>query len=80
MDFLAVAYDFTGFAPRAPPAALLAELYAPGPDQPESKDALFDFAYHSRDLPAATKQALKSWPLLTSAPISATNTSPASTG
>ena len=60
LDFLAVRYDFTGFELEHHRQRSL-ELYGRGPDQPESKDALFDFAYHSRDLPAATKQALKSY-------------------
>jgi hypothetical protein len=60
LDFLHVPYDFAGFDVEHHRRRSL-ELYSRGPDQPESKNALFDFAYHSRELPAATKQALKAY-------------------
>jgi hypothetical protein len=60
LEFLHVPYDFAGFDVEHHRRRSL-ELYSRGPDQPESKNALFDFAYHSRELPAATKQALKAY-------------------
>ena len=58
LAFLEIPHDFTGFDVEHHRRRSL-ELYARGPDQPESKDALLDFAYHSRALPPETKQALK---------------------
>jgi hypothetical protein len=60
LDFLDVRYDFAGFDVERHRRRSL-ELYSRGPDQPESKDALFDFAYHSRELPDATRRALKAY-------------------
>jgi hypothetical protein len=60
LDFLQIPYDFAGFDVEHHRKRSL-ELYSRGPDQPESKDALFDFAYHSRELPAETGQALKAF-------------------
>jgi len=60
LNFLDVPYDFAGFDVEAHRKRSL-ELYGRGPDQPESREALFDFAYHSRALPAETRQALKAF-------------------
>ncbi len=60
LDFLEIPHDFAGFDLEAHRKRSL-ELYSRGPDQPESKDALFDFAYHSRDLPAETRTALQAF-------------------
>jgi len=60
LDFLDIPYDFADFDVEHHRRRSL-ELYSRGPDQPESKDALFDFAYHSRELSPATRQALKAY-------------------
>jgi hypothetical protein len=60
LNFLEIRHDFTGFEVEHHRKRSL-ELYARGPDQPESTDALFDFAYHSRGLPPETRQALKAY-------------------
>jgi hypothetical protein len=60
LDFLEIPHDFTGFDVEQHRRRSL-ELYARGPDQPESRDALLDFAYHSRGLSAETRQALKAY-------------------
>jgi hypothetical protein len=60
LDFLAIAHDFTGFDLEHHRRRSL-ELYARGPDRPQSTEALLDFAYHSRRLPPETRQALKAY-------------------
>jgi hypothetical protein len=60
LDFLEIPHDFAGFDVEHHRRRSL-ELYARGPDQPESTDALFDFAYHSRTLPPETREALRSY-------------------
>jgi len=58
LDFLEIPHDLTGFDVEQHRKRSL-ELYARGPDQPESREALLDFAYHSRTLPPETRRALK---------------------
>jgi len=60
LDFLAIPHDFARFDVEHHRRRSL-ELYARGPDQPESKEALLDFAYHSRALAPETRQALKAY-------------------
>lgn len=60
LDFLGIPHDFTEFDVETHRKRSL-ELYARGPDQPQSKDALFDFTYHSRDLPPETRAALQTY-------------------
>jgi hypothetical protein len=60
LDFLEIPHDSTGFDVEFHRRRSL-ELYSRGPDQPESRDALFDFAYHSRELSADTRQGLKAY-------------------
>jgi hypothetical protein len=60
LDFLEIRHDFADFDVEHHRRRSL-ELYARGPDQPESTDALFDFAYHSRALPPETRQALAAY-------------------
>ena len=60
LDFLKIPHDFAGFDLEHHRRRSL-ELYAHGPDQPESRGALLDFAYHSRMLPPETRQALTAY-------------------
>jgi len=60
LDFLAIPHDFAGFDLEHHRRCSL-ELYARGPDRPQSTEALLDFAYHSRRLPPETRQALKAY-------------------
>lgn len=60
LEFLDVPYDFADFDVEHHRRRSL-ELYSRGPDRPESREALFDFAYHSRGLSADAKQALRDY-------------------
>lgn len=62
LEFLGISYDLSEFDIEHHRQKSF-ELYSKAPDKPQTKNDLYDFTFHSRDLPDETKAALRSYAL-----------------
>ncbi len=62
LNFLGITYDLSEFDLEYHRRRSL-ELYKVGPDEPQTKDDLYDFAFHSRKVSNETKAAIRSYAL-----------------